>query len=155
MPVNAPVNESTARQMEFAFRAAYAGTQNDGTDGSPRGHRFLGLMPNEDVLFSALAITDTTAHDSNASVTIYAQQKTILVVNGLNQSVSIQAQWSRDGSSWYNLGTAQSVTAGAAAEIGTSTISALGDYLPMLRVTATCATAPTSGSLSAWLERLG
>ena len=160
MPQNAPVNESTARQLEFAFRAAYTGTQNDGTDGSSRGHRFVALIPSEDVLLANYLPPDTSPHPStNYAVTIYAQQKTFFVVSTLNQACSVQVQWSRDGTNWFNLGGAVSVPAGnvtiSGEEIGPSSVSALNDYIPLLRVTVTCATQATSGAISVWLSRLG
>lgn len=139
----------------------------DANGGGPQGHALVGLVFGEEVLFDALAITDTAAHDSNGPASgnptgtafdqAYGVYKTALVTSTLNEAVSIQPQWSRDLTNWYAFGTATAVTAWVSGAAVGAAIALSGPslYVPYVRLVATCATAPTSGVLNAWLERLG
>lgn len=104
-------------------------------------------------LFSSLAITDTAVHSSGSVDARGYATKALLIQNGLNQAVSIQIQVSSTGSApWTNVGTAQSVAAGTNPPIGPDTVAALGQAYPYYQVAATCAVAPTTGTLSGTIE---
>ncbi len=136
--------------------------------GAQGGHLVMSVF-GEDVLFDTLAIADTAAHMSAAISTsnptgasfdqVYAPYKTGLFTSTLNQSVSLQPMWSRDmGATWYSFGTPVTINAysgAGTAESGLIALSVPAQYVPFVGVQATCTTAPTSGVLSGWLERLG
>lgn len=105
----------------------------------------------EEQIFTDKEIRDTNAHNSKTSFCERWARKTILVKNGLNQAVSIQTQGARDSNftNVYPVGTALSVAAGA------NDYLTCADYFPYLRVAATCSTAPTTGNLNVWVEKLG
>lgn len=103
----------------------------------------------EAVLFNAVAIRDTAAHNSTASTNTGYRVKTIIVSNGLNQIVSMQCQGSRDGTNWINIGSSWDVAAGA------NIYQSCDTYFPYMRAVATCAVAPSTGTLSMWLEKVG
>jgi len=100
-------------------------------------------------IFTNEAIRDTAAHNSSAGQNSGFRVKTIIVQSTLNQDVSIQCQGSRDGTNWFNIGTAWPVTA------STNAYQTCETYFPYLRGIATCAVAPSSGTLNLWLERMG
>jgi len=140
----------------------------DVNGGGSQGGRLVMLTYGESILFEDLPITDTTAHmslaPSGANPTgvpfdqVYAPYKTALFTSTLNQAVSLQPMWSRDRVSWYPFGTATSVSAYSGTgnpETGIIALSTPSQYLPYVGIQATCSTAPTSGILSGWLERLG
>jgi len=105
----------------------------------------------EDRIFVALEIRDTDTHDSHPSDCRAFKVKTIIVHNGLNEDVTIQVQGDRERgfSHPLDLGASFTVTA------GTDDYQTLTDYWPYLRAQATCSTAPTSGSLDVWVEKVG
>jgi hypothetical protein len=116
----------------------------------------------EDVLFGALAITDTTQHNSATSDCRGYRSKAIFVTTSLNQSANVSVDVSRDGVTWVVLGAAAALPAGTYTLNGnetgaspgqTSFVAGLSNPWPYVRVHATCPTAPTSGTLSAWLEK--
>lgn len=151
----------THEQLRWVPRSA------DMFGGGAQGGTLVMPIFGEDVLFSALAIRDTIAHQSLPPVAganpsgvnfdaAYAVYKTALFTSTLNESVSLQAMWSRDQISWYPFGTAQTIAASTGAEVpAVLSLSVPTQYLPFVAVQATCATAPTSGVLNGWLERLG
>ncbi len=143
---------------------------DDQNGGGNQGGSLVMSVFGEDVLFNSLAITDTVAHMSQTpGVTnpnpegtpydqVYAVQKTAVLESTLNQSVSVQPMWSRDRVNWYAFGTATAVNAYSGSGVAQTAVIALSTpslYLPYVGLQATCATAPTSGTLSGWLERLG
>lgn len=157
-----PVNELTKNQWDWVPR------EPDVNGGGEQGGRLVMLTYGESVLFDALSITDTTAHmsdapsENNPSGTpfdqVYAPYKTALITSTLNQSVSLQPMWSRDRVNWFPFGTPASVAAYGGTGIAVSAVISLSSptqYVPYVGVEATCATAPTSGKLNGWLERLG
>lgn len=103
----------------------------------------------ETALFNAEAIRDTSAHNSVSSSNVGYRVKTIMVNNGLNQAVTFQCQGSRDNTNWVNVGGTWDVAA------TTWTYQSCDTYFPYMRTVATCSVAPTSGSLSFWLEKVG
>jgi hypothetical protein len=103
----------------------------------------------ETAIFDAVAIRNTSATNSSSSSNIGYRVKTVMVNNGLDQAVSIQCQGSRDGTNWINIGTAWSVAT------ATWTYQSCDTYFPYMRAVATCSVAPTTGTLSMWLEKVG
>ncbi len=161
----AVTSQQDQRQQEWVTRA------QDVNGGGPQGLRLVGLTYGEDVMFSALQIRDTAAHASYNGSTppsnnpnggwdqVYAPYKTAALVSTLNQSLTVQPVFSRDGgATWYPYDAASTLPAyggtGPAQTLvlGLSTPSL---YLPYVGVQVTAAVAPASGSLSGWLERLG
>jgi hypothetical protein len=92
-----------------------------------------------------LAITDTSAHNSSVVDTGEFTAETIVIYNGLNQQVTLQLQGSLDETTWINVGSSFNITA------TTNDYETVTDYFPCYRLTATCATAPTSGTLQVWI----
>lgn len=150
------------------YQQRYVPRATDVNGGGPQGHALVGMVYGEDVLFDNLSITDTSAHQSyggplannnptgNAFDQAYAPYKTAVGTSTLNEAVSLQPVWSRDGKTWYSFGAATSVAASTGAAIPwVVALSTPSQYLPYVGVTATCTTAPTSGALNGWLERLG
>lgn len=98
----------------------------------------------EDKAFNALAIRSTAVQNSAESMAGEFEAKTIIIENGLNQSVTIQLQGSRNAV-WYNIGSTFDVAA------ATNQYQTLSDYFPKYRLQATCSVAPTTGTLNAWI----
>lgn len=162
------VNNNLSQQSPVNHeQLSWVPRSDDRFGGGHQGGRLVMAPFGEDVLFDALAITDTVAHSSNLPVnsenptgfafdSIYAPYKTALFLSTLNQAVSIQPVWSRDLVDWYPFGSAQTIAASTGAPVPLAlALSTPTLYLPFVGVQATCATAPTSGALSGWLERLG
>ncbi len=157
-----PIAEPEKRQWNWVPR------EQDVNGGGQQGGNLVMLTYGESVLFNALAITDTNAHMSqepsgnNPTDTpydqVYAVYKTALITSTLNEAVSIQPMWSRDRVNWYPVGSVVTIAAYSGSGTPSSDVVALStasQYLPYTGIQATCATAPTSGVLNAWLERLG
>jgi hypothetical protein len=99
--------------------------------------------PEKDELFSSEAIRDTANHDSVSSVSDVFTARTIVVQNGLDQTVDFQLQGSADGTVWLDIdNSAFSVTA------STNSYETINDYFFEFRVQAICTVAPTTGSLT-------
>lgn len=94
-----------------------------------------------DKVFEAEAIRDTSAHNSVSSFSGEFLAKTIVVENGLNQTVTCQLQGSADGSTWLNVGSTWDVSA------STDGFQTVETYFPHYRLVAQCGTSPTSGVL--------
>ena len=99
---------------------------------------------NTAVSIDALAIRDTSTHNG---ATIYNGDftvKTLIIENGLNQAVTLQCQASAhsDFSNSFNVGNSFDVSA------TTNTFETCDSYFPYWRITATCASSPTSGTLT-------
>ena len=138
--------------------------------GGPQGGTLVMPVYGQDVVWSALAITDTAAHAGltaeeavqNPTHTwydpVYAVYKTLCIVSTLNEAVSIQPTWSLDGVTYYAVGSATSVSAySGSGNPVTALISVSGPslYIPYVSAIATCATAPSSGTLTGMVARLG
>lgn len=138
--------------------------------GGQQGMRLFGLTYGEEVLFDASngTIRDTQPHMSYAPAAtnptgtafdqVYAVFKTVLLVSTLNQAISVQPMFSRDGQNWYPFGNPVNLTAYSgtgAPSTAVVVLSTAQQYIPYAGVQVTCSTAPTSGVLSGWLERLG
>lgn len=103
----------------------------------------------ETALFDTESIRDTNAHNSTSSSNRGYRVKTVIVNNGLNQIVTMQCQGSRDDTNWINIGGTWDVAA------TTLTYQSCDTYFPYMRAVATCSVAPSSGTLSMWLEKVG
>ena len=102
-------------------------------------------------VFTALAIRDTSNHNGAEAVTAEFMAQTIVIYNGLDQTVTLQLQGSRDeGTTWINMGDTFAVTA------STNSYETVTDYFPWYRLTAICSGgSPTSGVLDAWILKTG
>ena len=94
-----------------------------------------------DKAFEAEAIRDTATHDSSSSKSGEFMAKTIIVENGLNQTVTCQLQGSADESTWLNIGSSWNVNN------ATNGYQTVETYFPFYRIQASCGTSPTSGVL--------
>lgn len=93
-------------------------------------------------------IRDTNAKTSTVVNLQGLNKKSLVVVNGLNQNVSVQIQGSADNGTFINIGTAQTVNSSTNAIIGPNEVAALNNYFPYIRATATCSVGPASGTLT-------
>ena len=159
------ISEISKQQLRWVPRSP------DINGGGPQGHQLVGAVYGQDVLWDALAITDTAAHASLAAAAadtqnpsggwydpVYAPYKTALITSTLNEAVSLQPTWSLDGTTYYPWGTATTVDAysGSGAPVpAILVLSTPAQYLPYVGAMATCATAPTSGTLTGTVARLG
>lgn len=104
----------------------------------------------KDQVFVAEAIRVTTVVNSTVSNTGEFTAETIVVHNGLDQSVATQLQGSVDKTNWIDIGAVFNV-GNAINDYETVT-----DYFPCYRVTAQCTpTAPTTGTLDIWILKAG
>jgi hypothetical protein len=98
----------------------------------------------EDQVFDGEAIRDTSNHTSAVSMSGEYLAKTIFIMNGLNQQVTLQLQGARD-SVWLNVGSSFNVSA------STNIYQTVSDYFPQYRMIASCASSPSSGDLDVWI----
>jgi len=101
----------------------------------------------ESVMFDALEIRDTSAHYTAGIPAQELPVKTLIINNGLDQTVNLQMQASRDNTNWFNVGSAFDAASGWSYQTCET-------FFPYGRLIATCAVAPTTGSLSAWCEKV-
>ena len=102
------------------------------------------MSVNSQKTFTDEAIRNTSTHNGDAVFNGDFQVKTIIVENGLNQTVTFQCQASAnaDFSNSFDVGNTWDVSA------STNTYQTCDSYFPYMRLTATCDTAPTSGDLT-------
>ena len=102
----------------------------------------------EDKIFDALAIRDTANYFSTITDNIQYNIKTILIQNGLNQILTCQLQGAREDTftDVYNVGNSFTVNA------NTNDYQPMTNYFPYLRLKVS-STTPTTGTLTAYLER--
>ena len=105
----------------------------------------------QDKIFDAKAIRDTTNHLSIVSDNQSMPTKTIAVCNKLNQDVTCQLEGSFSASfaEVFNIGVTFVVTA------STNDWEEASVYFPFIRVKATCSVAPTTGTLTIFLLKTG
>jgi hypothetical protein len=103
----------------------------------------------EDKVFSAEAIRDTSNHNSGVSNTGEFQAETITVENGLDEQVTLQLQGSRDETTWFDVGASFNIPA------STDDYETVTDYFPCYRLQASCTVAPTTGTLTCWILKSG
>ncbi len=99
--------------------------------------------------FDAEAIRDTNNHNSDAVDTGEFTAETIVVYNGLDQTVTIQLQGSHDQTVWLDIGSTFNV-----ANV-TNDYATVTDYFPSYRLVASCSVSPTTGDLDAWILKNG
>ena len=111
----------------------------------------------EDILFDAIFFADTSAHVSNVSKDVAGFNQIVLVINNsLNQAGNYQVQYSRDGSTWINYGSAQALGASSGLTfVDNKVIGGLTTrpLLGLFRVSYTATIAPASGTLSIYLQK--
>jgi type 1 fimbria pilin len=100
-------------------------------------------MANQDIdsVFTALQIRNTSVQTSSVSASGEFMAKTLVIDNGLNQTVTLQLQGSDDNTLWLNVGATFDVTA------TTADYQTVADFFPYYRLTAVCSVAPTTGDL--------
>ena len=103
----------------------------------------------QDQVFTDESIRVNTTVNSGVAFTGEFQAETIVIYNGLDEDVAIQLQGSLDDSVWIDIGSSFTVTN------GTNDYETVTDYFPRYRVTAKCATAPTTGDLNVWVLKAG
>jgi hypothetical protein len=105
-------------------------------------------------VFNAVAIRDTNPANSDAFLLDQLDHKALIVINGLDQSITLKTQLSFDGTDWMDVGNTATVNAGDSLvtdqydEILTG-IKAISGYI---RLVATASSAPTSGTLTAYIQ---
>lgn len=110
----------------------------------------MGRSKTDGKLIDALAIRDTTAHNSDPVNDIGVLGSGLCAAeNGLNQDVSVQYQGSFDQTTWHNIGSASTVIAKSGSVLGVAA-DTFSDPWPYFRAVATCSVAPASGSLTIW-----
>jgi len=97
-----------------------------------------------------LDIRDVADHYSDVADCRDTDRRTFFYANDCNQLINVQVQASEDESftNVFNVGTVQSVGA------GTRISQLISDYYPYMRIRATAAVAPTSGTFNAWIAKL-
>jgi hypothetical protein len=108
-------------------------------------------LSSEEKLIDALSIRDTSDHTSIKSEIKGYIPKSIIIHNGLNQQVTIQVEGSIDDTFSNPLTVGNSFNIPA----NTDDYETLTDYIPFLRIKASCATAPTTGALTLYLAKVG
>jgi len=100
--------------------------------------------PDEDKVFDGEAIRDTANHNSGVAISGVFTAKTIFIENSLDQTVTMQLQGARDGT-WLDVGNTFDTSA------STNAYQTVNDYFPKYRLQASCASAPSSGTLDVWI----
>jgi len=103
-----------------------------------------------DKVFDALAIRDTSNHNSVVSDNRGFTPKTIAVCNKLNQTVSFQLQGCFDNTftEVFNIGSSWDITASTNGYQNTET------YFPFFRLVASCSASPTTGTLTVFMLKV-
>ena len=103
----------------------------------------------QDKVMTALAIRDTSNHNTGIADLRNFTPKTIIVQNGLNQQVTITAQGDQE------TGFGKPVTIGSSFNIAATTngYQTLDDFFPFLRLVVACTTAPTTGDITIYVEK--
>jgi len=94
--------------------------------------------------FTNEAIRNTSVHNGATVFNGDFVVKTLIIENGLNQAVTLQCQASAhaDFSNSFNVGSPFEVSA------STNTYQTCNSYFPYWRLTAQCASSPSSGALT-------
>jgi len=102
------------------------------------------MSVNSQNTFTDEAIRDTSSHNGDVVFNGDFVIKTLIIENGLNQTVTFQCQASAhsDFSNSFNVGSTWDVSA------STNTYQTCDSYFPYWRIVAQCGTAPTSGDLT-------
>ena len=104
------------------------------------------------IILNASAIRSTDAVTTAAAVIEGLSKKSLIVINGLDQNISVQIQGAyTEGSAFINVGTGQTVNAGVNDFIGQTEVAELVNYIPCVRATVTAAIIPTSGTVTIYV----
>ena len=106
-------------------------------------------VADKDQVFVDEEIRVDTTVNSTVAMTGEFQAETIVVYNDLDEDVDIQLQGSLDETNWLDIGSAFTVTT------LTKDYDTVTDYFCCYRITAKCATAPTTGDLNVWILKAG
>ena len=100
--------------------------------------------------FDEEAIRDTSVHWSVLIDNRGFQLKTVIIENGLNQTVTLECWASRhaDFSHSFIVGSSFDITA------DTDDYQTCDSYFPFMKVKATCSTAPTTGDVTVAFEEI-
>lgn len=102
---------------------------------------------------NSLSITDTSNHDSaTMDISSIGGRKCILVQNNLNQQVTISLIAGNSAWTATTIAGSKQIAANAVGIIAVSDIPLLEEPVQKVAIRAQCNTAPTTGSLSAWIE---
>lgn len=102
---------------------------------------------------NALAITDTTNKDSLMIDVSDLNRKAIFVVNSLNQAVDVSLIiYTSDGINALTLGSPKTLAAGVWGLVTATDIPTLAEPVSKMKIRLKCAVAPSSGSISTWVE---
>jgi len=107
-------------------------------------------LANEEKILDALAIRDTSDHNSSVSENRGFVPKTIVIHNSLDEQVSVQLQGD------IVEGFSNPMDVGSPFNVATTTndYATLTDYLPFFRVVCSCGSAPTTGSVTIYLAKV-
>lgn len=108
------------------------------------------MLVEEKLIFNAEAIRDTSSHDTAIIDIRWGKTKSMIFENTLDQDVSFSVYGSRNAD-MSNKFLRASFTVGT----GTSNIQDCACYFPYLQVSAVCAVAPTTGSLTVAIYTMG
>jgi len=104
----------------------------------------------EDEIIHELVLRDTDDHISNVSDNRGAIPKTVVIYNETDQDITVQLQGDRDS----DFDVAMDMGNPFVIDAGTHDYATISDYLPYLRVKITASTAPTSGTVDAYIMRV-
>jgi hypothetical protein len=109
------------------------------------------MLTHEIIVFNDEEIRDTSEHTSSLADNRGYTLKTIIIENGLNQTVTFECWASRNGdfSNSFQVGSSWDVSA------STNTYQTSDSYFPYMKIKAQCSTAPTSGDLTVAFEEIG
>lgn len=101
-------------------------------------------------IFTALSITDVLNHDSALIDVTMLEEKSIFVNNGLNQPLTLTAQiYDPTGTYAYSVST--TIAAGTAYLVTRFDLPIINMPFTSLKIRLSCAIAPASGAVNAWL----
>ena len=110
----------------------------------------LPIKTGEDEIIHELAIRDTDDHISSVSDNRGAIPKTVVIYNGTDEDLTVQLQGDRDEDFDYGMNMGNTFIVSA----GTHDYATISDYLPYLRVIISSDTAPTTGTVDAYIMKV-
>lgn len=105
-------------------------------------------------VFNAVTIRDTKPANSDSFLLDQLKDKAVIVVNGLDQNITLKTQLSFDGVTWTDVGTTVTVNAGSSlvTNQNDSVLTGIKTLAGYVRLVATASSAPTSGTLTAYIQ---
>jgi hypothetical protein len=97
-------------------------------------------------------VRNTTPINSNSYNIDGYQQKSLVLLNGLDQAVNVQVQYSPDNVTFYPIGSPINIAASKNDVFIDTTVPALRLVRGWLKFTATAAVAPTTGTFKMELQ---